>query len=122
ATSADGSRTRPRIRHDLLPRLKAEYSPAVAQALVRLGAISGAADRERRHRTRARLRATLREFGPDRITLSRQRLAVLSPFSRAEVVRLAWRKAGWPQRGMRAEHWEASARVPRRRVGHGGGA
>src|SRR3954447_11968021 len=38
----DLSRTRARIRHDLLPRLAREYNPRVAEALVRLGELAGA--------------------------------------------------------------------------------
>ena len=36
--------TRSRIRHDLLPKLAAEYNPEVERALVRLGALSGSLD------------------------------------------------------------------------------
>ena len=42
ASNADLSRTRARIRHDLLPKLAAEYNPNVALALVRLGSLSSA--------------------------------------------------------------------------------
>ena len=44
-SNADIARTRARIRHDLLPKLAAEYNPRVAQALVRLGALAGAMQR-----------------------------------------------------------------------------
>src|SRR5206468_2896460 len=36
ATNSDLSRTRARLRHDLLPKLAADYNPAVASALARL--------------------------------------------------------------------------------------
>ncbi len=42
ASNADLTRTRARIRHDLLPRLAAEYNPKVAEALVRLGKLAAA--------------------------------------------------------------------------------
>ena len=42
ASNADITRTRARIRHDLLPRLAAEYNPKVAEALVRLGELAAA--------------------------------------------------------------------------------
>ena len=54
-TNAVLSRTRSRIRHDLLPKLAAEYNPAVSRALVRLGALSAALERaiDRDARSRA---------------------------------------------------------------------
>ena len=42
ASNADITRTRARIRHDLLPKLAAEYNPKVAEALVRLGELAAA--------------------------------------------------------------------------------
>jgi tRNA(Ile)-lysidine synthase len=44
-TNAALSRTRSRIRHDLLPKLAAEYNPAVSEALVRLGELSASLER-----------------------------------------------------------------------------
>ncbi len=43
ATNADLDRTRARVRHDLLPRLAADFNPDVAGALVRLGALARSA-------------------------------------------------------------------------------
>ena len=45
ASNADQARTRPRIRHDLLPRLAREYNPLVAEAIVRLGMLASASER-----------------------------------------------------------------------------
>jgi tRNA(Ile)-lysidine synthetase-like protein len=45
ASNADRSRTRARLRHDLLPKLAAEYNPDVAGALVRLGSLARALER-----------------------------------------------------------------------------
>ena len=45
ASNADLSRTRARIRHDLLPKLAGEYNPNVAGALVRLGSLASAFER-----------------------------------------------------------------------------
>ena len=56
-SNADLTRTRARIRHDLLPRLAAEYNPRLADALVRLGE-SPRHPSERSRRTRARWRKT----------------------------------------------------------------
>ena len=108
-TNADQARTRARIRHDLLPRLAADYNPKVVEAVVRLGALADAAERVRRRAWRACLAEALQEAGSERIALRRGPLAGLHPYERAEVIRLAWRRAGWPERTMRAAHWETIA-------------
>ncbi len=46
-SNADLSRTRARIRHDLLPKLAAEYNPRVTHALVRLGSLALVFERAR---------------------------------------------------------------------------
>ena len=50
ASNADPARTRARIRHDLLPKLAADYNPRVADALVRLARLAGASERAYRER------------------------------------------------------------------------
>jgi tRNA(Ile)-lysidine synthase len=125
ATNADVARTRARIRHELLPRLAADYNPKVADALVRLGSFAEASERLRGRGHRACLRVALVEAGAERIVLRRRPLAGMHPHESAEVVRLAWRRAGWPERGMRAEHWGALgglARADAGRVQVAGGA
>ena len=49
-SNTDLTRTRARIRHDLLPKLAGEYNPKVAEALVRLGSLT--ASFQTRHRGR----------------------------------------------------------------------
>ena len=113
ASNADLSRTRARIRHDLLPRLAAGYNPKVAEALVRLGELAGAAQRDHRRRVRALERAASRPGGRDEVVLDRDELARLPRFLRAEVLRQAWRRAGWPEAGMGAEQWQRLADLAR---------
>ena len=43
ASNLDTARSRNRIRHDLLPRLEADYNPRVVDRLVRLGQLAGEA-------------------------------------------------------------------------------
>ena len=109
ASNDDQSRTRARIRHDLLPRLAAEYNPKVVDALVRLGELAEAADRSGRRRVRARQRHATIEAGPERVVLDREVLRRSSGYLRTEVLRLAWRAAGWPEAGMSAERWRRLA-------------
>ncbi len=123
-TNADTSRTRARIRGELLPELADRYNPAVADALVRLGRLAAGSGRALDRLARDRSRGVVLEAGPDRIVLDRPGLARLGPFERAEVLRLAWRRAGWPEGAMDARRWRALARWaasarPRLSVGAG---
>lgn len=109
-TNADTSRTRAQIRGELLPELADRYNPAVADALVRLGRLAADSSRALDRLARDRARGVVLEAGPDRIAMHRPGLARLGPFERAEVLRLAWRHAGWPEGAMDARRWRALAR------------
>src|SRR5262245_13234208 len=85
ASNDDTTRTRARIRHDLLPRLAREYNPGVAEALVRLGELASAAGRGLDRQLIALERAALQESGPDRIVLGRRVLRRSPRFLRGEL-------------------------------------
>ncbi len=110
-SNADTARTRARIRHQLLPGLAESYNPRVAEALARLGALASAASRSLARRTRALARTVVIEATAGGVVLDRTRLARLGPFERAEVIRLAWRQAGWPEREMDGRRWRRLARL-----------
>ena len=104
ASNADTRRTRNKIRHDLLPKLAREYNPRVAEALVRLGNTT----RDQHAWSRGldlHERAATVAVGPLAIVLRAAALAALPLSIRAEIVRRAWRRAGWPEGGMTADHW-----------------
>jgi tRNA(Ile)-lysidine synthase len=109
ATNADLTRTRARIRHDLLPKLAAEYNPRVADALVRLGQLAGASARPLRGRLLEMERAATVSVDHDRVVLDREALRQLPRFLRAEVLRRVWRRAGWPEAGMGVRRWRRIA-------------
>jgi tRNA(Ile)-lysidine synthase len=124
ASNDDQSRTRARIRHDLLPRLAADYNPEVADALVRLGGLAGASGHVLRRRVREVERAALLRSDEDSFALDRRVLSRSSHFLRAEVLRMAWRRAGWPEGAMGMEQWRRLARLAgssRARVALGNG-
>ncbi|MDB5352097.1 MAG: putative ATPase of the PP-loop superfamily implicated in cell cycle control [Planctomycetota bacterium] len=104
ATNADVRRTRNRIRHDLLPRLAAEYNPNVAEALVRLGRLGGEIRAWERH-IEHQVEAAVVTVGELAVVLRCEPLRSLPPAARAEVLRRAWRRAGWPERSMTAGRW-----------------
>jgi tRNA(Ile)-lysidine synthase len=104
-TNADVSLTRARIRHELIPRLAADYNPQVISALARLGALAAAENEALDALIRPIEAAAVRSVEPDAIVLDRRALASQSPFVIAEIIRRAWRADGWPERTMTAARW-----------------
>ena len=129
ASNDDTSRTRARVRHDLLPRLAREYNPRVAEALVRLGDLASAATRGLEGRLieleRAATLSGDSDDDHDRVILDRRVLLLSPPSLRAELLRRVWRREGWPEGGMSARRWRSLAAMAQgkrpRRFSVGGG-
>jgi tRNA(Ile)-lysidine synthase len=105
-TNADLKWTRSRIRHDLMPKLRAEYNPRITEALIRLGhsiAGSNAAVSSRIQELGNRI---ILETTADTARIVRHDLSSLSPFLAIEVLRLAWHRCAWPEREMSKIRWE----------------
>lgn len=123
-TNLDAARTRARLRHDLLPKLAAEYNPRVAEALVRLGRLAGASMNAEGAAFRALERAAIVAEDSEGITLDLAVLARVSGPHRVEILRRAWRRRGWPESDMDEARWRRLALVSRRGAGRssvGGG-
>src|SRR5262249_11345923 len=114
ASNADTSRTRARIRHELLPKLAAEYNPKVADALVRLGALATASERADRQRALEFERIATISASQDQVMMRTETLMQFPLFVRTAVLRLAWRRAGWPEAGMSARRWRRLAAAVRK--------
>jgi tRNA(Ile)-lysidine synthase len=104
-SNADLTRTRARIRHDLLPKLVAEYNPRVAEALVRLGALAQAMQRSMESDLDELEQATVLTRAPDCVVLKQGYLRSLPVFLRTELLRRVWRRRGWAEQGMSAARW-----------------
>ena len=105
ASNDDQGRTRARLRHDLLPRLAHDYNPNVADALIHLGqAAASAATAANRRASRRLARLTLAQ-DQDQITLDRPALRELPRAERVDLIRLAWRRLGWPEGRMDHARW-----------------
>jgi tRNA(Ile)-lysidine synthase len=113
ATNADMSRTRARIRHDLLPRLVHDYNPRVDLALVRLGMLAAASEGAMENRLRALGQFATMSVSHDQAELRRDRLLQLPMYLRAELLRRVWRQAGWPEAGMTTNRWKRLASLSR---------
>lgn len=106
--------TRNRIRHNVLPELREAVNPRVDEALARLsqqareaqGLLIGIARRELDH--------GLRESSSKRIAISTERLSRRRPIIIRETLRLAWRRADWPQQAMTTKHWRVLSNLVRR--------
>ena len=96
----------------MLPKLAREFNPKVVDALVRLGRLAAAEHREfQSNLEKLALLTTLHARG-DRLAFDRRTLQLhCSPFACAELIRLAWRKIGWPERSMTARRWRRLARA-----------
>lgn len=124
-TNTDVSRTRARIRHELLPTLKDSFNPRIAASLARLADSARASRRDQERMLAPILDSAVVSICGSEVVLMRSKIVAETPARRAELFRMAWRKAGWGEKHMNAERWKRLARVarsgnPRRfSVGHG---
>jgi tRNA(Ile)-lysidine synthase len=111
-SNTDRTRTRNRIRHELLPLLADHYNPQIVDALVRLGRLSAERERDDERRTRLAARRIVKPVEAEGvISLDRDRFRRLSLARRAELLRHVWREAGWPERDMDATRWRRLAKL-----------
>jgi tRNA(Ile)-lysidine synthase len=108
-TNADLTRTRARIRHDLLPRLAADYNPNVVLALARLGRLAATSQRAIAADVHRLAFAAVVTRAPECVVLKQGIMRSVPAFVRAEVLRRIWRRAGWPEAGMSARRWQRLA-------------
>jgi tRNA(Ile)-lysidine synthase len=114
ASNADLTRTRARIRHDLLPRLVREYNPDAVGAIVRLGELARSSGIAIDATLRGMEQQAIVAVSHDRVVLDREALVRMPRFLRAELLRWAWRRVGWPERGMSARRWRRLTAMARR--------
>jgi tRNA(Ile)-lysidine synthase len=105
SSNGDLSRTRARIRTDLLPKLAAEYNPKVANALLRLGVLASSLERALGFELDNYEHRLVVSLTRDRIALKADLLRTMRRFPRVEVLRRLWRRAGWPERSMSMARW-----------------
>jgi tRNA(Ile)-lysidine synthase len=112
-TNALMTRTRSRIRHDLLPKLAAEYNPAVDRALLRLGAISASLAHAIDRDASAAAQSAIISVTDDCLVLKHPFLQSSPRFLVTEILRVLWRRAGWPEGSMSAHRWRRLASLIR---------
>jgi tRNA(Ile)-lysidine synthase len=119
ATNADPRFARNRLRHEVLPQLREQF--AIDEALLIVA--SQAADA---HELISLLVEELllkcdAEISASAVTLESTSLASQSALLTAEVLRIAWRRAGWPEQAMTRRWWTkladlAQAPAPRQTI------
>ncbi len=109
-TNRDERYTRNRIRHDLLPKLRADYNPYVDAALQRLGQLAGEAQQWVQYEVE-RLFDRSVVFTDDRARLDCEALRGEHPYLIRELLLALWRRQHWPLRDMSHAKWQQVLRL-----------
>lgn len=104
-TNADLRLTRNRLRHDLLPRLRADFNDDVDAALLRLAQQADETQRLVAQLAEKLFRRTVK-FANNQIQFDGHQLAAEQPLLVREVCKLAWNTAGWPLQDMGFDQWQ----------------
>jgi tRNA(Ile)-lysidine synthase len=108
-SNVDPRFTRNRIRHELLPLLRSEFNPQIDEVLRTLGTQADQAQAIVERAAAALLDKALADTGPDLARLDCRELAGEPRHLIREVLRLLWRRQGWPDGAMTFEHWDSAA-------------
>lgn len=110
-SNASHAHARNRIRHSLLPLLKADYNPEVMPALLRLGAAAGEAQRIIDHLVDERFEAAVKLPSADRATIDCDHLSGDDRHLIRELFVAIWRRQSWPQQSMGFPQWDRLAEM-----------
>lgn len=101
--------TRNRIRHELLPLVKREYSPSVVESLVRLGNLAADANRVIEAAALELLETCLIESSAAGVSLDCRPLAGQDRHLVREMLIAVWQRQGWPLQAMGFAQWDSLA-------------
>ena len=108
-TNRDTRFTRNRIRHELLPRLEADYGPKVRESLVRLAGLAADAERVIDEQADRLVEQALVDAGPQRLTFDRRKLAQADRHLVRQAMVQVWRRQAWPLAAMGYAEWDLLA-------------
>jgi tRNA(Ile)-lysidine synthase len=97
--------TRNRLRLELLPRLQADYNPAIVEVLCRLAEQAQELHAEIAAEAGRLLRAAELPRAGAILVFSVERLQNAAPNLVREMFRLVWQREGWPMDAMDFVHW-----------------
>jgi tRNA(Ile)-lysidine synthase len=109
ATNADLSRTRNRIRHQLLPLLARDYNPRFVEVLARLAAQAAEWRRNQTAIAEELLRTAERPRAGSMLVFDGRSLGRAPRRRRRAMWRIVWRREGWPRQQMGFREWERLA-------------
>jgi tRNA(Ile)-lysidine synthase len=106
SSNRDLSFTRNRIRHELIPRLEADYNPAVVASLCRLA--------EQAREVQAEMHALATDLlaraelprAANTLVFRADVLSAAPPHRVRELFRQVWTREGWPQSAMGFDEWQ----------------
>jgi tRNA(Ile)-lysidine synthase len=111
SSNADLRLTRNRIRHELLPRLRAEYNPGLTEHLCKLAEQAQVLYGELEAEARVLLADVERPRAGSMIVLDAEALANTPRHLLREVLHLIWEREGWAVGGMDFNHWQRLAEL-----------
>ena len=112
-TNDDLKLTRNRIRHSLLPRLRAEFNPQVDSAILRLSDWAESYLDWQSSQLDPLIEAGVSSISCSRLVFECEPLAAQPLNLVAELLRRLWREQSWPLQSMKAEHWIRLAEMTR---------
>ncbi len=122
ASNRDSAYTRNRLRHDLLPRLAADYNPRVVESLLRLSSLAGEAQSFVETQAAEIAAGPMVAASPGRVVIDVAKVGRMSRYLLREVLVTLWRGQGWPLQGMGYAQWDLLAELATGRVPPGGDA
>ena len=105
ASNSDRRLTRNRIRHELLPILRADFNAHLDDAILRLARQAGETQQPIAELAEKLLRRAI-TISPEQLRVDCRSLAKESPLLVREACKIAWTAAGWPLRNMGFDEWQ----------------
>lgn len=103
--------TRNRIRHELLPKLAADFNPNVVEALLRLGHMAGEVQELVTQLVDDLSQQCVTQPAADVIQINTRPLVQEPRYLIRELLIAAWRRAGWPLQAMGFAEWDLLAEM-----------
>jgi tRNA(Ile)-lysidine synthase len=113
SSNVDRQFMRNRLRHELLPLLAKQFNPAIVDVLGRLGEQAAEAQQLIEEQAQRLLSEAELPRAGGVVILDARRLAEAPALLLREVLRLVWRREGWPLRDIGFDAWERAAAVVR---------
>jgi tRNA(Ile)-lysidine synthase len=111
SSNADLRYMRNRIRHELLPLLRASYNPAIAKALCNLARVAREHELELAGRARQLLVDAELPRAGDRVVLQKEALRSVPRSLVKAALRCLWAREGWARGAMTTSAWQRLAAV-----------